>query len=203
MKVAVICVADSGVEYYRQKWPAQAVAEATGWDVRVYEPGEVKAADEGESFWLKGVDLKDLDLCYSPLYSTARDPVNQAALQATNLIEGKVRQVLFSQVRGLVEEGAYLLDVREKEEHDHAHIRGSVNIPLSQLRERLAEIPRDRPVYAYCRSGARSYNAVRAMMQEGIEAVNIAGSFLALSWHEYYQDRALNRPPVVTGYNFE
>jgi len=148
-------------------------------------------------------DLKDLDLCYSPLYSTARDPVNQAALQATNLLEGKLRQVLFSQVRGLVEEGAYLLDVREKEEHGHAHIRGAVSIPLSQLRERLAEIPRDRPVYAYCRSGARSYNAVRAMMQEGIEAVNIAGSFLALSWHEYYQDRALNRPPVVTGYNFE
>ncbi len=148
-------------------------------------------------------DLKDLDLCYSPLYSTARDPVNQVSMQATNLLEGKVRQVLFSQVRELVDQGAYLLDVREREEYDHAHVKGAVNIPLSELRERQGEIPRDRPVYAYCRSGGRSYNAVRALVQEGVDAYNIAGSFLALSWHEYYQDQAHERESIVTGYNFE
>ena len=147
-------------------------------------------------------DLKDLDLCYSPLYSTARDPVNQAALQATNLMEGKVRQVLFSQVRSLVEEGAYLLDVREKDEFDYAHIKGAVNIPLSELRDRMGEVPTDRPVYTYCRSGGRSYNAVRAMMQRGIDAYNVAGSFLALSWHEYYRDRVTSREAITTGYNF-
>ena len=147
-------------------------------------------------------DLKDLDLCYSPLYSTARDPVNQAALQATNLIEGKVRQVLFSQLRELQAGGAYLLDVREEDEYAHAHVKGAVNIPLSQLRGRIAEVPADRPVYAYCRSGGRSYNAVRAMTQHGIDAYNVAGSFLALSWHEYYADTQLGREPVVTGYNF-
>ncbi|MDD4079818.1 MAG: FAD-dependent oxidoreductase [Eubacteriales bacterium] len=148
-------------------------------------------------------DLKDLDLCYSPLYSTARDPVNQAALQATNLLEGKLRQVLFSQVRELAEKGEYLLDVRETDEYTQGHVKGSKNIPLSQLRERMDEIPRDHPVYVFCRSGARSYNASRAMMQEGIDAYNIAGSFLALSWHEYYQDQTFNREPIVTGYNFE
>jgi NADPH-dependent 2,4-dienoyl-CoA reductase/sulfur reductase-like enzyme/rhodanese-related sulfurtransferase len=147
-------------------------------------------------------DLKDLDLCYSPLYSTARDAVNQAALQATNLIEGKVRQVLFSQVRRLVEEGAFMLDVREKAEFDHAHIKGAVNIPLSELRERMAEVPTDRPVYVYCRSGTRSYNAVRAMMQKGIDAYNVAGSFLALSWHEYYLDQTTDRERLMTDYNF-
>ncbi len=148
-------------------------------------------------------DLKDLDLCYSPLYSAARDPVNQAAMQACNLLEGKVRQVLFSQVRELVSRGAFLLDVREEAEYAHAHVEGAVNIPLSALRERLGEIPKDRPVYVYCRSGARSYNAVRALMQEGIDACNIAGSFLAMSWHEYFQDQAQGRKSVLTGYNFE
>ena len=148
-------------------------------------------------------DLKDLDLCYSPLYSTARDPVNQAALQATNLLEGKVRQVPFSQMRALAEKGEYLLDVREEDEYALGHVKGARNIPLSQLRERMDEIPRDRPVFAYCRSGARSYNAARAMAQDGLDAYNIAGSFLALSWHEYYQDQVSDREPIVTSYNFE
>ena len=148
-------------------------------------------------------DLKDLDLCYSPLYGTARDPVNHAALQADNLLSGKVRQVLFSQVRDLVEKGAYILDVREEDEFELGHVKGAVSIPLSVLRERMDEIPRDRPVYAYCRSGGRSYNAVRTMMQRGIEAYNVAGSFLALSWHEYYGDTQLGREPVLTGYNFD
>ena len=148
-------------------------------------------------------DLKDLDLCYSPLYGTARDPVNHAALQADNLLSGKMRQVLFSQVRDLVEKGAYILDVREEDEFELGHVKGAVSIPLSVLRERMDEIPRDRPVYAYCRSGGRSYNAVRAMMQRGIDAYNVAGSFLALSWNEYYGDTQLGREPILTGYNFD
>lgn len=62
MKVAVICAANTGVEYYRQKWPARAVKDVTGWDVRIYEHDEVEIADEGRSFYVKGLDLPDLDL---------------------------------------------------------------------------------------------------------------------------------------------
>ena len=71
--------------------------------------------------------------------------------------------------------------------------------------KRFAELMRTLPgpVLGYCRSGARSYNAVRALMQEGIDAYNIAGSFLAMSWHEYYQDQAQGRESALTGYNFE
>jgi glycosyltransferase involved in cell wall biosynthesis len=62
MKVAVICAADTGVEYYRQKWPARAVADITGWDVRIYGPREVEIADHGRSFFVRGLDMESLDL---------------------------------------------------------------------------------------------------------------------------------------------
>lgn len=148
--------------------------------------------------------LKDLELCYSPVFGTARDVVNQAGILACNLMDGMVRQVMFTQVRKLVAEGAAIIDVREEDEYALGHIKGALNIPLSQLRDRLQELPQDVPLYLHCRSGQRSYNAARALMQRGFKEVyNVAGSFVALSWFEYYQDRIQNREPIVTAYNFE
>ncbi|HSK69684.1 MAG TPA: FAD-dependent oxidoreductase [Candidatus Limnocylindria bacterium] len=149
-------------------------------------------------------DLKDLELCYAPTFGTARDVVNIAGLNACDQRDGLVAQVPFAKVRELVGDGAFLLDVREEAEYAWGHVKGAANVPLGALRDRLAEVPRDRPVYVYCRTGQRSYNAVRLLLQNGFRRVfNIAGSFLALSWHEYYWDRASGRDPVLTGYNFE
>lgn len=150
------------------------------------------------------MDLKDLELTYSPVFSTARDVVNQAGLVACDLVDGLSREVMFHQVRDLVGTGALIIDVREAEEYALGHIKGSVNIPLSQLRERLDEIPLDVPVYLHCRTGQRSYNAERALRQLGFDQVmNIAGSFLALSWYEFYQDQATGRERILTAYNFD
>ena len=85
-------------------------------------------------------DLKNLELCYSPVFGTARDVVNQAALVAENILYGRFRQVPVTQVRSLVEEQAFIVDVREKGEYEVGHLKGSVNIPLSELRERTDEI---------------------------------------------------------------
>ncbi|MDI9520515.1 MAG: FAD-dependent oxidoreductase [Bacillota bacterium] len=148
-------------------------------------------------------DLKDLELAYAPVFSTARDVVNQAGLTAMNLETGLSDQVMFSEVRKLVEEKAYILDVREESEFARGHVLGAVNIPLSQLKNRLNEIPRDRPVYVHCRSGQRSYNALRLLKQSGFDEVcNVAGSFLALSFYEYYTDLVTGREKIVTKYNF-
>ena len=149
-------------------------------------------------------DLKDLELCYSPLFSTAKDVVNYAALVGINLLEGKVRQVPVSRVRGLVEEGACIIDVREAGEFEEGHLKNAVNIPLSELRGRISEIPRDRDVYLHCRSSQRSYNAVMALQNLGFRNVwNISGSFLGISLYEYFIDRQTGREPIVTAYNFE
>lgn len=149
-------------------------------------------------------DLKELELSYSPMFSTAKDVVNLAALVATNIMAGRFKQVRVSEVRSLVESGAVIIDVREPNEFANGALKGAKNIPLSQLRERMNEIPKDVPVYLHCRSAQRSYNAVMALNNSGYQNVaNISGSFLGISLYEYYQDQVLNREPIVTQYNFK
>lgn len=149
-------------------------------------------------------DLKELELCYSPLYSTSRDVVNQAALVGLNILHGVYRQVRVDEVRGLVESGACIIDVRTPEEYEYGHLVGAVNIPLGELRRRLDEIPKDRPVYLHCRTSQRSYNALLALKHRGFDnVVNISGSFLGVSYYEYYNDQAAGRKKIVTNYNFD
>ena len=148
-------------------------------------------------------DLKELELCYSPVFGTAKDVVNQAALVGLNLLYNRFRQIHVSQVRPLVEQGAYILDVREAGEFAAGHIQGAHNIPLSQLRERMEEIPRDIPVYVHCRSSQRSYYAICCLQGNGFTNVyNISGSFLGICLYEYFNDKAQGRTPIVTNSNF-
>lgn len=149
-------------------------------------------------------DLKELELVYSPIFGTAKDVVNQAALVALNILNGAIKQVKVSEVRELVESNAFIVDVREKKEYEAGHVKNAKNIPLSEFRERLDEIPTDQPVYVHCRSGQRSYNAVASLGNAGYEHVyNISGSFLGISLFEYVNDKKQAREPIVTKYNFK
>ena len=148
-------------------------------------------------------DLKETELCYAPPFGTAKDPVNIAALVGLNILNGKFRQVHVSDVRSLAESGAYIVDVREEREYAAGHIVGSHNIPLSQLRSRVSEVPRDIPVYLHCRSSQRSYDAICFLQGQGYENVaNISGSYLGLSLYEYFDDIQTGRKPILTAYNF-
>lgn len=147
-------------------------------------------------------DLKELELVYSPVYGTAKDVVNFAALVGLNILNGKVRQVKVSEARELVETGAFIIDVREKKEYEAGHLKTAKNIPLSEFRNRLNEIPTDQPVYVHCRSGQRSYNVVASLQNMGYENVyNMSGSFLGISLYEYFNDQTQEREPIVTKYN--
>jgi molybdopterin-guanine dinucleotide biosynthesis protein A/rhodanese-related sulfurtransferase len=77
------------------------------------------------------------------------------------------------------EAGAYVLDVRQADEYEAAHVPGAVLIPLDQLGDRQDELPRDRPLLVICRSGGRSAAAVRALAAAGYDATNVAGGTLA------------------------
>jgi len=146
-------------------------------------------------------DLTHLELCYSPWFSTAKNAVNIAALVAENILNGEHRQISISQVRKLVEKGAFIIDAREPNEYAAGHITTSVNIPLSQFRQRLDEIPTDRPVYIHCQSSQRSYNMVRALDNRGYHNItNISGSYLELCEYEYFKDQTTDRQPIVTNY---
>jgi len=149
-------------------------------------------------------DLPDLELCYAPPFGTGKDVVNFAGYVASNILHGTYKQVSSSKVRELYESGAYILDVRETYEvEDEGQIKNVHNIPLSQLRDRMEEIPKDIPVYAHCRSGQRSYNAVLALQAKGYKQVyNISAGFMGVRSYEYYRDITTGREPIVAEYGF-
>jgi NADPH-dependent 2,4-dienoyl-CoA reductase/sulfur reductase-like enzyme len=148
-------------------------------------------------------DLKDLELSYAPPFTTAKDIVNYAGYVGSNLLNGDFKQVNVDKVRELVENNNIIIDVREIYEYKRGHIKGAINIPLSELRERIDEIPKDKPVYLHCRTGQRSYNAALALRNMGFDnIINITGSFLGVSFYEYYNDILNERDSIVTEYNF-
>ncbi|WP_295157441.1 FAD-dependent oxidoreductase [uncultured Brachyspira sp.] len=146
-------------------------------------------------------DLKDLELCYAPSFGTAKDVVNFAGYVASNLRNGDYRQVHYSQVRELVEKDAYFLDVRPPEDFAAGHLEKAVNIPLSALRSRYNEVPKDRPVYVTCRTGLTSYTACKILQNMGFDnVINVSGGFIGLSQYEYYNDKTTGRKPILTKY---
>jgi rhodanese-related sulfurtransferase len=78
---------------------------------------------------------------------------------------------------------AYLLDVREADEWTAGHAPGAVHIPMSQLRDRAAEIPQDRDIYVICRVGGRSAQVTAALNNAGWQAANVDGGMMAWVHH--------------------
>lgn len=82
-------------------------------------------------------------------------------------------------LRGHLDEGAPLVDVREPHEFEEARAPGARLVPLGEVPARIAEIPTDRTVYVICRSGGRSAKAVEYLRANGVDAVNVTGGTLA------------------------
>lgn len=130
-------------------------------------------------------------------------PVLQVALVGLNILNEEYKQVPVTKVRELVENKAYIIDVREEGEYNNSHLITAKNIPLSQLRKRIDEVPKDKPVYLHCRSSQRSYYATRILQGHGYDNIyNIQGSFLGISLYEYYNDITKKREKILTDYNF-
>lgn len=135
-------------------------------------------------------DLAQLELCYAPPFSSAKDPVNMLGFVAENVINKKVKQFFWHDVEKLPRDGSVtLLDVRTRAEVSRGHIDGFKNIPLDSLRERMDEIPGNRPVYVHCHSGLRSYIACRILAGRGYDCYNLAGG-----WQLY--ERVINERKV-------
>jgi NADPH-dependent 2,4-dienoyl-CoA reductase/sulfur reductase-like enzyme/rhodanese-related sulfurtransferase len=122
-------------------------------------------------------DLEEAELCYAPQFGSAKDPVNFAGMVAGNVLSGDM-PLLHWDTAGT----RFLLDVREPVETAAEHgPKAALNIPVGQLRARLHELPRDREIHVFCRSGQRSYIATRILLQNGFKAKNVSGGMLALS----------------------
>ncbi|MCD8077596.1 MAG: FAD-dependent oxidoreductase [Lachnospiraceae bacterium] len=127
-------------------------------------------------------DLAELELCYAPPYSSAKDPVNYAGFLAENVLEGLSPIRHWHDLEARDRETSVLLDVRTPEEYEEGHLEGSRNIPVDELRERLEEIPGDREIWIYCQVGLRGYIAQRILMQrrEGQNIYNLSGGYRLL-----------------------
>lgn len=129
-------------------------------------------------FGAKITDLTELELCYAPPFGSAKDPVNMLGFCAENTITGKVKQFFWHDVKSLPRDGSVtLLDVRTVTEVSRGKIDGFINIPLDSLRERIGEIPKDKPIYVHCHSGQRSYIACRILTGYGYDCFNLAGGW--------------------------
>lgn len=134
-------------------------------------------------------DLSELELAYAPPYSSAKDPVNMAGFTAGNILAGLTRVFLPGELAERDGATTLLVDVRSGLEHTAGSIPGSVNIPVDELRERLAELDREKELWVYCQVGLRGYTASRILQQLGYRVRNLSGGYKTWLMAEYQPGR--------------
>ena len=140
-------------------------------------------------------DLAELELAYAPPFGSAKDPVNMAGFMAQNLLDGTLRTWSPTELDAVADGSALVLDVRSRREYADGHVRGALNVPHIELRERLDEVRASaagRPVRVLCASGFRSYLAHRVLVAAGFDSASLDGgmqSLLAARPHLVLEDR--------------
>jgi NADPH-dependent 2,4-dienoyl-CoA reductase/sulfur reductase-like enzyme/rhodanese-related sulfurtransferase len=119
-------------------------------------------------------DLAESELCYAPQFGAAKDPVNLAGMLAQNVLNGDMPVADWLELHRT---DALLLDVREPDEFARKHIPKTINLPLSELRSRYAELPKDREIWVCCAVGQRAYFAARFLTQHGYRARTLSGGY--------------------------
>ncbi|WP_061034710.1 MULTISPECIES: FAD-dependent oxidoreductase [Vibrio] len=121
--------------------------------------------------------LQHLELTYAPPYGSAKDVINQAAFVANNIIKGDATAIHFDEIDNL-SENQVLLDVRNPGELESVgFIKGAINIPVDQLRQRMNELPKDKEIVIYCQVGLRGNVAYRQLVNSGFKARNLLGGY--------------------------
>ena len=150
---------------------------------------------------LRATQLKDLDLAYAPPYSSAKDPVNMAGFMIDNIAKGTLKQWHLEDMDKISrDKSVVLLDVRTVGEFNRGHMDGFKNIPVDELRERINEIEKGKPVYLICQSGLRSYIASRILEGNGYETYNFSGGFRF--YDAVVNDRALIEKAYACGMDY-
>ncbi len=123
-------------------------------------------------------DLVKIEQAYAPPFSSAKDPVAIAGYVASNILSGAMKSITWREVKEINRSNVFLLDTRTPEEYALGTIEGAVNIPLDDLRQRIAEIPHDKEIVIFCAVGLRGYLAQRILLGRGFENVrNLSGGY--------------------------
>ena len=146
-------------------------------------------------------DLTKLEQAYAPPFSSAKDPIAIAGYAAGNIINGKMPVVYWRDIDALDRSATFLVDTRTKQEFELGHIEGAVNIPLDDVRERIAEFPKDKTIVLYCAVGLRGYVAQQILKGRGFANVyNLSGGFktYSLATQKIENEAATPAPCIAT-----
>lgn len=125
-------------------------------------------------------ELADLELAYAPPFGSAKDPVNMLGYIAENMMSGLLKTAQWSQTQELRNAGYQLIDVRTSSEFANGSIPGAINIPVDEIRERVAEIKKE-PILVNCQVGQRGHTATMLLKELGFDATNLDGGYLTYS----------------------
>lgn len=121
-------------------------------------------------------DLTKLEHAYAPPFSSAKDPVAISGYVASNILNGKMNPLYWREMLEVDTNKVALIDVRTVEEYASGTIPGAINIPVDDLRDRLSELPTDRPIWLFCGVGLRGYLASNILKARGYKEVrNLIG----------------------------
>ena len=123
-------------------------------------------------------DLIKLEHAYAPPFSSAKDPIAIAGYTAANIINGSMPIIHWRELKDMDLSGITLIDVRTADEYSLGTIRNAINIPVDELRERIHEIPADKPVIVFCAIGLRGYIALKILTGRNFKNVrNLSGGY--------------------------
>lgn len=122
-------------------------------------------------------DLISLEQAYAPPFSSAKDPIAIAGYTAANIISGKMPVIYWREIDSLDRSKVQIIDTRTPAEFELGTISGAVNIPVDDIRERLNEIDKNKPVVVFCAVGLRGYIAARILMANGYDVRNLSGGY--------------------------
>ena len=123
-------------------------------------------------------DLIKLEHAYAPPFSSAKDPIAIAGYTAANIINGSMPVIHWRELKDMDLSGTTLIDVRTKDEYNLGTIRNAINIPVDELRERIHEIPAERPIIVFCAIGLRGYIALKILTGHHFKNVrNLSGGY--------------------------
>lgn len=123
-------------------------------------------------------DLIKLEHAYAPPFSSAKDPIAIAGYTAANIINGSMPIIHWRELKDMDLSGTTLIDVRTSDEYNLGTIRNAINIPVDELRQRMNEIPADKPVIVFCAIGLRGYIALKILTGHNFKNVrNLSGGY--------------------------
>ena len=129
-------------------------------------------------------DLQDLELCYAPPFGTAKSPLNFAGYIAENILRGEKYLDDAASIDTLLEQGAFVLDVRGKKETEKVPMPASLNISLPTLRANMDKLPKDEVIYVTCMVGIRGHIASRMLQANGCDVVTVGGGAKLYNQHK-------------------